>query len=380
MKRFLCVTAMLLASASPARAITVDGTVKPAYFAPVAVQDTPTGFGNNESELNAAYARLDASGNLSLLLTGNLQNNGNGLVLFIDSRAGGGVADSVTLSPYGILGSIGGAKTDDWGTDTDGSGGVNPTPGGGSILDPGFNPDISIEINSCCGSTYYTNIIDLTKPNDPDPDRDIYLGSNDYNVGSSGAQTYSRTDTDASKGHGGTITHAFNNLNTAGVSDTDASTALTATTGYEALISSQFLANDGQRIKIMAFITNGGGDYLSNQFLGEAGLAGANNLGGPGDPGGTPLFDASKFGGNQYFTVPIAGDFNHDGLVNTADYVLWRKVDGSNESYAIWRAKYGNAAGSGTGGGLSAGGVPEAGSFALAMVAIGLLGTFGRRK
>ena len=382
MKRFLCLTAILLAWPAAASAFTVDGTLKAGYFAPIAIQGTPTQFGNNFSELNAAYARLDKNGNLSLLLTGNLETNGNGLVLFIDSRAGGAVADSVTIpGGYGILGSFGGQRSDDWGTDTDGGSGTF-TPAGPSILDPGFNPDVSIEINAGGGGPgYYTNIIDMTEPNDPTSlDRDDYLGPNTLNAGSSTPQTYTRSDGLTSKGSGGTIEHAFNNTNTAGVSDTDASTALTATTGYEALISSQFLANDGQRIKILAFITNGGGDYLSNQFLAKDGIGAATgNLGGPGDPGGTPLFDAQVFAGDQFFTVPIAGDFNHDGKVDGQDYVLWRKVDGSSENYDTWRASYGKVA-AGSGSGLTPGSVPEAGT--LVLVAIGALAglTFARRN
>lgn len=296
--------------ASPALATTINGAndVGDNYGAPLAVQDTPTGFGDNQSELDAAYATLDGSGNLSLLLTGNLQDGGNGLVIFVDSRAGGAIA-STQGDGSGVIGSVGGARTDDWGTDTDGGAGVSPTPGGGSILDPGFNPDVSMEIN-ISGGTYYTNIIDLTAPNDDvHPDKDLYLGSNTLGAPSV-TQTYTRSDADAAKGSGGTIEHAFDDSNSAGVNGYDFGTPpgplgdpLTATTGYEALVSSAFLANDGQPIRIMAFITNNDGSYLSNQFLGEAGLAGATNLAGPGGDGGTPLFDATLFAGNQHFTV-----------------------------------------------------------------------------
>jgi hypothetical protein len=226
--------------------------------------------------------------------------SGNGLVIFIDSRAGGANAGTVGTG-YGVMGSVGGSRIDDWGTDTDGGLGVSPTPGGGSILDPGFNPDVALEMN-IFGGTLFTNVVDLTIPNEPNGNKDIFLGGNPTgNVPTT--HTYLRPDLDTSKGHGGAITHAFDNSNIAGVTDSDASGALTATTGYEALISSEFLAADGPSIRVMAFVTNGGGDFLANQFLGENGLDGAGNLGGPGGLGGTPLFDAQLFDGNQYFTV-----------------------------------------------------------------------------
>jgi hypothetical protein len=44
---------------------------------------------------------------------------------------------------------------------------------------------------------------------------------------------------------------------------------------------------------------------------------------------------------------PDPGDFNSDGSVNAADYVMWRKFHSSNEGYADWRANFEGAAGSG---------------------------------
>lgn len=45
---------------------------------------------------------------------------------------------------------------------------------------------------------------------------------------------------------------------------------------------------------------------------------------------------------------PNPGDFNTDGSVNAADYVVWRKDDSSNEGYIDWRANFGNPSGSGS--------------------------------
>src|SRR5262249_11997388 len=39
----------------------------------------------------------------------------------------------------------------------------------------------------------------------------------------------------------------------------------------------------------------------------------------------------------------LSGDYNHDGIVNTADYVVWRKsgING-NQGYQDWLANYSN--------------------------------------
>lgn len=66
----------------------VDGTKDLDYGAAVSVQTVQTQFGDNFSELNAAYATID-SGNLFLMLTGNIEENFNRLEIFIDSKAGG---------------------------------------------------------------------------------------------------------------------------------------------------------------------------------------------------------------------------------------------------------------------------------------------------
>ena len=39
--------------------------------------------------------------------------------------------------------------------------------------------------------------------------------------------------------------------------------------------------------------------------------------------------------------VSIPGDFNHDGNVDSADYVAWRKTDGTQVGYNTWRSHFG---------------------------------------
>jgi phospholipase/lecithinase/hemolysin len=43
------------------------------------------------------------------------------------------------------------------------------------------------------------------------------------------------------------------------------------------------------------------------------------------------------------------GDFNNDGTIDAADYVVWRKNDGTQESYDAWRANFGTSLGVGSG-------------------------------
>jgi T5SS/PEP-CTERM-associated repeat protein len=46
----------------------------------------------------------------------------------------------------------------------------------------------------------------------------------------------------------------------------------------------------------------------------------------------------------------LPGDYNHDGSVDAADYVVWRKTGGSADDYNTWRAHFGQTAGSGSAG------------------------------
>jgi T5SS/PEP-CTERM-associated repeat protein len=46
-------------------------------------------------------------------------------------------------------------------------------------------------------------------------------------------------------------------------------------------------------------------------------------------------------------SAPVPGDFNDDGHVDAADYVVWRKTDGSPTGYNLWRSHFGQTAGGG---------------------------------
>ena len=63
----------------------------------------------------------------------------------------------------------------------------------------------------------------------------------------------------------------------------------------------------------------------------------------------------------------IAGDYNHDGVVNAADYVVWRKNGLSQAEFELWRANFGTTAGSGSGASAN-GTVPEPASMVMLIV------------
>ena len=76
----------------------------------------------------------------------------------------------------------------------------------------------------------------------------------------------------------------------------------------------------------------------------------------------------------------LPGDYNDNGKVDAADYVLWRKGGPlKNEAdtpgtvnaadYTAWRARFGNPSGAGSGSGLSAT-VPEPSTIALAFLGV----------
>lgn len=73
------------------------------------------------------------------------------------------------------------------------------------------------------------------------------------------------------------------------------------------------------------------------------------------------------------FSAGLTGDHNGDGLVNAADYVLWRDTMSDNAAgYDAWKADFGGSAGSGS----VASSVPEpsmVGLLAVVFVALGLL-------
>ena len=115
-------------------------------------------------------------------------------------------------------------------------------------------------------------------------------------------------------------------------------------------------------------------------FMGDFAMT---NLTGDGPDGGNLLIDnvlievfkdaasvTANMNPNPALSEGLVGDFNGDGSVDAADYVVWRKTDGTPEGYNDWRENFG-AMGAGAGSGLSnTGGVPEPTALGLAVVAL----------
>lgn len=78
--------------------------------------------------------------------------------------------------------------------------------------------------------------------------------------------------------------------------------------------------------------------------------------------------------------VSLLGDFNFDGIVSNADYVVWRKGLGTTYTqadYDLWRAHYGETPNAGPGAGAGSA-VPEPAGFALLL--LGCLGIMSMRQ
>ena len=95
------------------------------------------------------------------------------------------------------------------------------------------------------------------------------------------------------------------------------------------------------------------------------------------------------------FVTPLPGDYNQNGIVDTADFVVWRKKVGSGislpnddttgvgpDDYTRWRENFGQTLGSNGNGSdfLIGSAVPEASSVRLLIVAMCLGGVFRRYR
>lgn len=67
--------------------------------------------------------------------------------------------------------------------------------------------------------------------------------------------------------------------------------------------------------------------------------------------------------------IGLDGDFNGDGKVDMADYIVWRKSNGTPQNYQLWRSHYGIGSGIGSGSNIAAN-VPEPASLLLGALAI----------
>jgi hypothetical protein len=233
------------------------------------VQTVETGFGDNLSEWNAAYAGVE-DGKLYLMFTGNLEDNFNKLELFLDTGDGG----SGTLMTAG----------------NDGSAVMD-----GLIFDAGFAPGYHL----------------ILRRGDGKFDLDF------ANLATGGFASYEKLFGDATEGRGftgtptnstfavnpGSIGAGFDNSNTGGVGGTagnaaNQEAALAVTTGLELCIDLADLGLPSDSMRAMLFQNNQQHDFASNQFLG--GLPG-----GTGNLAAVSGVDLNSFEGDQFFTIPL---------------------------------------------------------------------------
>ena len=94
---------------------------------------------------------------------------------------------------------------------------------------------------------------------------------------------------------------------------------------------------------------------------------------------GSP-FDPSQIVLSSFLAVAVPGDYNHSGVVDAADYVIWRNggsPDSTQSGYNLWKTNFGKTAGSGAAAKVNAA-VPEATTLVLAVV--GTLTLLSRRR
>ncbi|HEX2477215.1 MAG TPA: hypothetical protein VHK01_20840 [Lacipirellulaceae bacterium] len=63
--------------------------------------------------------------------------------------------------------------------------------------------------------------------------------------------------------------------------------------------------------------------------------------------GPTSIFNPNQIVLSEFAPARVPSDYNGDGVVDAADYVVWRKYDGSQAGYDLWRANFGATVGSG---------------------------------
>ena len=247
-----------------------------------AVQDNYTGvldpldaqFIQEGSELNQLFVKADANC-LYLGITGNLEKNGNAILVFFEVGANG----------QNILTDIFGGGDDPNTQEENDPFGLSGPPFALQSMehdqfDANFAPNYALHLDAA-GGTGFVNWYELldpagatvTDPNSGDEVRGIrtYRGAIGINNG----------DNTLEGGDPGTppLSIAFDDTNVAGVTPDSAANAATATTGLEACIPLAHLGIGAlpATIRVQAIIVSGGG-FVSNQSL--PGLqAGTGNLG-----------------------------------------------------------------------------------------------------
>ena len=270
MRRILGLSALIAVLAGPALAQpAVDGTIAgDSYGAAVSVQAVQTQFGDNLSELDAAYCTM-VNNRLYLALTGNLEGNFNKIEIFIDSKAGG---ENVLSGTPG----------------NDGAGAM-----AGFAFDAGFEADYHIIVRHGLGQ-FDLDFAELGTAN--------FTFYGDVFGGTQEGSGVTGTGLNAQP-----IGVGFDNSNVGGVIGGDQAAnqaaALAVQTGLELSIDLGDLGFASGDIRVCAFVNNSNHNFASNQFLGPLAPP-QGNLGGDGAGNFTGVlnFGLASFAGDQFFT------------------------------------------------------------------------------
>jgi len=247
------------------------------------LQTCATGYGDNLSELNQLVLRASPSssaGTLRVGITGNLEGNGNALVILLDTTSGGQsplATQNVPTPPAAVAGLA------------------------GTTLDTGFTPDVMYHLNaSGGGGLMYVDHVTLPTN------------------GAQSTKTF-RGSVSRSSGRGGLIGGvnpnnlyaAFDNANIAGITNAVVTNNASVTTGLEMLIPYSELFGAGGpscgSVAVMAFVCSPSGSF-SNQVLPGVPF-GSSNL------NATPNFQSIS--GVQYLTITIPAVADLDNGTNT---------------------------------------------------------------
>ncbi|MFN3167393.1 MAG: PEP-CTERM sorting domain-containing protein [Phycisphaeraceae bacterium] len=295
----LLTASLALLGANPAAAA-IDGDIAGDGYGPArAVQGVQTQFGDNFSELNAAYAKFQG-GNLNLALTGNIENNFNKVIIFIDSVAGGQSTIDPLNNPANFDSLIGDGFANAWESNL-----------GNTVFDVGFEPDYVMIARRGSGKFDFDFAAMNQTAVAADEFTDAFLG---FEEGASGPLV----------GVNGTFEVGYDNSNVAGVAGgegpADQVAALAVTTGLELSIPLSSLGNPNGAIKVTAWVTGGNYSFNSNQYLASLELEDFDE-----DPLTDPtrgnvgeFYDISVLPGTQFFTI-VNGDTDGDGDIDDSD-------------------------------------------------------------
>jgi hypothetical protein len=328
----------------------VDGTAESAYGCPIAVQNLGTGFGNSingaataaigGSELDAAYGMVE-NNVLFLTLSGNLENNGNKLMVFFMTTPGG--QQTLTNVNPGVNGNI----LVNMGVHTN-----NPAGFPGLTFDPGFKPNYWVEANGTGSTNAYSFFLDYAQLW-PGGTNASGIATNGYFVGyNHGTNGVMLLDTGGRNPFN--IQATINNSNTNGVDggtgggigcytnaltgDLESVDAAQVRTGVELAIPLAALGNPTGTVAVCAFIDSGDGTYMANQFLGSLGSNDTTycqaNLG---TVTNTAAINLGNFPGQHYFMVGPEVHFTSIAAVSPNIVVSYVPEANSNLTYQLQR-------------------------------------------